>query len=202
MGAAQASLIANYTFPSGGVTSSDTEANSTAGNFSGTAKVLYSSTSESAYFKCSDTPNTADFSTYFTFTVTPGSGFGLNLSTLTFDSICNGTSTTNGNASFFVRSSVDAFASNIGLTFTETYIKSGTSTGTQRSVDLSGATFQNLATATEFRIYVYDNIASSVAYDRIDNVVLNGDVSVIPEPATVGMMGLGALVAMLIRRSV
>jgi hypothetical protein len=52
--------------------------------------------------------------------------------------------------------------------------------------------------ATEIRIQGW-NATSTGGNFRLDNVVLNGTVTAIPEPATMSLLGLGAL-AMVLRR--
>ncbi len=83
------------------------------------------------------------------------------------------------------------------------------------TVDLTGGTFDGLAT-TEFRLYAWDSGAGAAALSNADrfsigygnnsagdgvmDIAVAGDIVPVPEPATVGMLGLGALVALLIRR--
>lgn len=68
-------------------------------------------------------------------------------------------------------------------------------------IDLSGITsLQGLTNTTvELRFYTGDNSTSSAREHRFDNIVLSGDISVIPEPATALLGSLG-LLALLRRR--
>lgn len=72
-------------------------------------------------------------------------------------------------------------------------------------IDLSGASYQGLTGTTTFRIYGWGATSGSgVSYIRDlsgDDLVINGSVSVVPEPATIAMFGIGGFMAMLIRRT-
>jgi hypothetical protein len=179
-------VIARYPFTSGSPASTDTESSSTAADFlkgpndtpafwgfssSGNGNVYAQSRGTEGSEAAAVTAND-----YWSFTVTPDPGLGLNLSTLTFDTqhnatAGNGDQDTNATMGFFVRSSIDGYAGNIGSTFTQAW-----NTTSSRSIDLSAPAFQGLQTATTFRIYMFDsgiNTASNGA--RLDNVVLNGN---------------------------
>ncbi len=83
------------------------------------------------------------------------------------------------------------------------------------TIDLTGGTFDGLS-STEFRVYAWDSGVGAAALsnpdkfglgkastnigDGVMDIAFSGDVTVVPEPATVGMLGLGSLVALLIRR--
>lgn len=210
----QATVIASYAFTGGSPTSSDTELNSTAGNFtvtqpSGTAGDLgFSTTSNNAFARSLAITGTTvaaavTYGNFFSFAATPGSGYELNLTTLTFDSIHNNTSGTAGTPNgtvtmnFFIRSSVDAYAANVGSVFSQAY----NTTTTGRSVDLTGASFQNLSSAVTFRLYVYESTDVSTNQGaRWDNVVLNGSVAAVPEPSAALLGGLGGLLLLRRRR--
>ncbi len=200
---ASAAVVANYDF-STGLTSSDTDTNSTASVFGSSFGVNMGRSSSQGNVFVRSTITPGDQATaitqpsYFTFTVTPGSGIALDLTSLNFDTIYNqvfGT-TPSGTASFFVRSSIDAFAANIGPTFTQPY-SGPVLTATPRTVDLTA--FAPVSTATEFRIYVYDTDNDTNKTVRLDNVVLNA--TVIPEPSTALLTGFGLLALMRRRRS-
>jgi hypothetical protein len=66
------------------------------------------------------------------------------------------------------------------------------------TLDLSGAAFQNITTATTFRIYGWDNISTSGNL-RVDDVQLNGTVA--PEPSTALLGSLGVLALLRRRRA-
>ena len=73
----------------------------------------------------------------------------------------------------------------------------------RQSIDLTSAAFQEL-TSIEFRIYFDDrlNNSSSASDVFIDNLILSGSVSSIPEPSTYGLAlgGLALAIAALRRR--
>ena len=50
--------------------------------------------------------------------------------------------------------------------------------------------FDNLTSVT-FRIFQFDNVDDTGAFSRIDNIVITGDV--VPEPASLALLGLGGL---------
>ena len=127
---------------------------------------------------------------YFTFTITPNAGFALNLTNLTFD-IANFTNDGTFSAiSFFVRSSLNGFASNVGVT--QSVLAGSNGTFQNANISLTGATFQNVTTSIEFRIYLQDNVTDPDRGGLIDNVTLNG-VAAVPEPGTYMLLGVGGL---------
>jgi len=80
-------------------------------------------------------------------------------------------------------------------------------------LDLTGGAYDNLS-SIEFRVYGWDDTTGAILTgadaiflgnantndDGISDLQLTGDVALVPEPATVGMLGLGSRVALLIRR--
>lgn len=63
------------------------------------------------------------------------------------------------------------------------------------SIDLTDARFQGLSSIT-FRIYASDDWTAGTVYD---DILVNGTVAPVPEPAALGLLGMGAL-ALLGRR--
>ena len=97
---------------------------------------------------------------YFSFSVTP-TNLEMDLTSLTFNTARGGSSTPRG---YVVRSSIDNYASNIATA----NINTVRPTWTAVSIDLSGASFQNLTSAITFRIYSYTPGTSlSIEYDDI-----------------------------------
>ena len=189
-----AAILASYNF-NGATTSGDGDANSTATNFTSNYGSNSGLSGAGNYFvRVQVTPAVATTTYYFSFTVTAASGFTLNLTDLTLEAALVDSSGPSGTT--FVRSSVDGYAADLG-----SYTQTGTSgsTFTDRSIDLSGAAYQNLSTIT-FRIYHYDTTDSADTtglVHRIDDVILNGNA--IPEPASFALLGLGGL-SLLARR--
>jgi hypothetical protein len=106
---------------------------------------------------------------YFTFTLTPASGYQLNLTSFVFSS----TRSFDGPTSLYLRSSLDSFTDNIAT------VSSGT------TINLTtGATYQNLTESIEFRLYG-DSGTSSGGILRISDFTFNGSVvAAIPEPSS------------------
>jgi hypothetical protein len=199
--AAYSAELAKYEFTSSTRATTDTDLNSTATTLDNGAGI---SATDSTYHttvgnpapslrtKSSTTTTTESLAVtgddYYEFTLTPVTGFEVDLTTLTFD--YNKTGSNAHTANFFVRSSIDSFASTIGSIATV----SGTTTTTfsNASLSLSAAQYQNLTSAVTFRIYMFDNSGGAAETDLLDNVILNGTVAVVPEPSTWAMMVLGA----------
>jgi len=125
--------------------------------------------------------------TYFQFTVTPNINREMDLTSLTFTAARGGASTPRG---WVLRSSINGFSSNIATEL----IPSVLPTFSPFSVDLSGAAFQNLTTATTFRVYFFSPAGS--LNGNFDNLQLNGTVNAIgnalaPEPGTFALTLLG-----------
>ena len=196
---ARADILANYSFDGSVRTSFDDDPNSTASAFSdgaGFAGLIDATRGNSAPSIGVDTSQT-DANTnagavtandYFTFTITPAGGFALNLTNLSVDYANYTNDGTFPAVSFFLRSSINNFSSNIGTTVNVTAGSNGVFANT--SFTLTGATFQNVSSPIEFRLYVQDGIADPDRGILFDNVILNG--TAVPEPSTYAMMGLGA----------
>lgn len=122
-----------------------------------------------------------DLTAYFTFTLTPTSSYEIDYTDFVYTSQASGT----GPTSFAVRSSRDSFVANIG-----TPVASGA------TISLTGAAFQNITTATEFRVYGF-GASSSAGTFSVNSFTFNGEV--VPEPSTALLGGLG-LLALLRRR--
>ncbi len=123
---------------------------------------------------------------YISFTVTPDAGYEMDLTSLTFDYFLTANVSTDS-GTWDLRSSADGYA---GILTTAS--ATNTSTGwTTASANLSAATFQDVTTAIEFRIYFSDNNTQAGTVLRTDNITLNGGVSLVPEPSAAAAFGLG-----------
>lgn len=105
---------------------------------------------------------------YFTFSINPTSGNSFSLTTLTFNIARGGAATPRG---YDVRSSADDYATTLGTSDVATQRPNWTAV----SIDLSGASFQNISGSITFRIYVYAPTTTNTL--DIDDIVLNGTVA-------------------------
>lgn len=193
-----AAVLADYPFDGSSAASTDTDPNSVASSLTfgaGFSQLRYSTSTgspstPSIFVFGSDTGTTAteaeavDANDYWAFIISPNAGIELDLTDLTFR--IGGSASIN--TTIFVRSSLDGFAATLG-SFNHT--GAGVS-ATDRVVNLSGDSFQNLTAPVEFRFYAFDNSTStSNAGARLDSIVLNGNTAVVPEPSAVLVLALG-----------
>jgi hypothetical protein len=132
---------------------------------------------------------------YWQFTISPQAGQLLNLTSLTFEGWKGGSSGTRG---YGLETSVGGFGPGLTLAsadFTATRV-SPKPVGSDWTIDLSGAGFQNLVSPITFRVYTY----STAGTVEFDNVTLNGNLVAVPEPGTLAFLGLGTLALMIRRR--
>ncbi|MEA3187703.1 MAG: hypothetical protein QOD99_1533 [Chthoniobacter sp.] len=194
---ASGTLVANYTFSGNTLTSSDSDANSTAADLvvgvglSGSATFFNSTFNSPAYgVPSNSTPSTETLAIagndYFSFTITPASG-SLAYGALSFDFVIqNNSNTITENVS--ARWSVDNFASSLG---TNSFVgNSGfTSAGGHTTFTLSS--FPAQSGPVVFRLYFFDDQDSQFSTVGIDSISLTA--TAVPEPLslTLALVGMG-----------
>ncbi|SFQ65507.1 Ig-like domain-containing protein [Flavobacterium akiainvivens] len=107
-----------------------------------------------------------DANDYFTFTITPATGYALNFTGAQFTAQKSNT----GPVSFAVRSSLDNYVASV-------YTFSPEGNNFDLEVDLSGAAFQGVTSAITFRIYGWGGSGDAGTFS-INDFVFNGTVSV------------------------
>ena len=111
---------------------------------------------------------------YFTLKLTPDAGNSLNLLNFVYTGQASGT----GPTAFAFRSSIDTFASDIG-----------TPTATGATISLLSGSFQNLSSATEFRLYGWGASGSTGTFS-VNDFAFNGSITAVPEPSSIALVGL------------
>jgi len=83
-------------------------------------------------------------------------------------------------------------------------ISVGSDGTTSTTVSLSGASWEDLTTSVEFRVYFYgfEEGYKSMGIGRYtgNDLVVNGSSALVPEPATVVLLAIGGIGAVLSRR--
>ena len=213
---ADAAILAQYTFTSG-LNSSDTDPNSVASAFG--AGPGLGGTPRISSFRGDPTPSVAvtfanlpsssrttaiNLGTYYNFSLTPNAGQALTLNSLQFGTNVGPAPTAGATGNYFVR-----YSTNGGTTFTDigdaVYTQASTNNPngnvpfTTRNVDLTSLNMPFFTTPVSFRIYEYKGSAANNFGGgglRVDNVVVQGDVSPVPELSTgllfaMAMIGMG-----------
>lgn len=103
---------------------------------------------------------------YFEFTLTPNAGYQIDFSNFVYTGQASATGATN----VAFRSSIDAFATDIG-----------TATITGTTIDLTGAAFQNITTAITFRVYAWGATETTGTFS-INDFAFNGAVILVGTP--------------------
>lgn len=202
-GHSDAAVLAKYDFTGSVRTSSDTDLNSTASSFSdgaGWVSTINTNAAEgnpapalsvTSSLTSSIQAHALSGNDYYEFTITPATGFELNLTSLTFDYSRFGGGLT---ATFFVRSSADSFGADLGAASTSS------ATYATATISLASPAFQHLTSALTIRLYIFDDMNNSAKGALVDNVVVNGnsvlDPAPVPEPSlwTSFMSGVALLV--------
>ncbi len=188
--------VAVYSFTGNVYTATSSNANITAGAFGGSGTTsltngtpVYSAGSGSYAISMSGFTGTAPGTSYFSVTLTPNSGYQLDIASLSFGS----RSTSTGPTAFAIRSSADNYAANLAsgsLTNDGSWYSSGSI-----SITLSAVT-----TATTLRIYG-SGASSAAGTLRLDDISFAGSVTPIPEPSTyAAIFGTLALVGVALHR--
>ncbi len=205
-GSASAALVASYSFSSN-LSSGDSQGSSLAsaiqsGGGLGTQDTSWGrSTGQNDLYirgNVTDTVASATDYAFFTLAITPGITY--DFTTLTFKhsvQIASG-GTAPFNSTVIVRSSLNGYATDLGVFQMGSEIAGGPYTAAiNPSVDLSA--FTNVSGTVEFRFYIQDDGDHTNNVTRIDDIQLNANV--IPEPASgVMLLGAGALAAFRRRR--
>jgi len=143
---------------------------------------------------------------FFQFQLEATSGNQLNLTQLKFSTNYYGTDAAVF-ASYFVRSSLDNFNANLGVTTDPVFdgifahqLQASSSGFVERIINL-GPEFQNILGPVTFHLYMFDNNNSASRWVAVDNVVIDGTVTAIPEPGVAAVFLSGGLLALLRRRN-
>lgn len=208
-------VLANYEFAGGSALSTDTEPVTTAEDYLATIAPNtstysgISSSSANAFFfsfqTAGDLVGSIAENDYHTFTLETN-GATVNLDALNFSQEFWNTATTL-TFSVSVLSSFDGFATpglNLGnFSIAGSGYTNGDTAAVARSIDLSSiAQFQGLTSNVDFRFYFYDNSSATDRTHRLDNIVLNGTVTPVPEPSSQALVivAIGAVTLVRYRR--
>lgn len=221
---AGAATIADYDFQSSDFSSSDSEINSTAadliagisglgssnigttfqdgeafetGTTSPALAVKYSAAGATLSQPRANLQEAIDNDRYLSFTITPLASQQIEFTTLSL-ALGKSSSGADINVSLLSDLSADPDFTSDSDEIDSTKTASVSNFTANLSFDLSSLATVN--SATEFRLY-FHTTASTGSHDfSVDDIVLSGDVTPIPEPSTTALFGLGGLALILRRR--
>lgn len=164
-------------------TGSSNNGRSTAGNFFGRG------------------PKTTELTSYIQFTVSADPTYVFDLTQLSYGYQMSQIQSANPRSfTFETRSSVDGFGSAISGTYSTNPVTAGGASFHTATFDLSGGTYDGLDEVT-FRLYVTGNVTPNTNdIARWDNILVEGGVTLIPEPSAALLGGLGVLLLLRRRR--
>lgn len=125
-----------------------------------------------------------DANKYFTFTITPNSGYLINYSN--FNVTLQKSNATNSPQNFVLRSSLDGFTTNIA----GTVINFPGTSAANFNVSLAAAGFQNVSASIEFRLYGYTSGATT-ATCSVNDFIFSGTVVQAPTLYVTDLTGFG-----------
>jgi hypothetical protein len=149
-----------------------------------------------------------DLGRYLSVTITPNAGYSLDLNSISFTIQRSGS----GIRSYSVRSSLDSFSANLPASISPANANLAVGAGNQfqwvldsntsaqnGSLITLGAGYDALTSAVTFNFYGWNAELVGGTFS-IDNVVLSGAVTPVPEPGTIALTGLGLVALALYRR--
>ncbi len=165
-------VLLQYIFTANSLAPTTQASNVTGGTIAGTgvyadSSASYTSKPNLRYPALANAVNIATaitYNSYWYFTVTPASGYKIDLTTLTFNAAMGGA----GTRGYGVRSSFDTYAASLGTADLATTDP----TWTAVSITLTGLT--NIKTVLTFRIYCYAGVTGQAV--DFDDITLNGTI--------------------------
>ncbi|MDO9071865.1 MAG: PEP-CTERM sorting domain-containing protein [Rubrivivax sp.] len=197
--AAHAAVITQYSFPGAALTATTVSGNAaaTAIDFAGSSASRFTLADVLAVNSgagASGVASAVAVNSYFQFTVTPDAGFALDLDSFSLDAAYG-----SSGSGFSVRSSVDAYASDL----LSAVVATAYPTLTNYTALLTTADLQNVTSAVTFRVYNYLGGQAGNPSQAFDNVTLNGTVqasAAVPVPGTAWLVLAGAAALLGTRR--
>lgn len=201
--AVRADVVALYPFSANSLTSTDTNAQSTAttialgSGLTGTNRFATVGNPAPALRVNTDETDGDAFATaitandFFTFALSPASGYRFVFQSFTVDLATSATT-------FTTNVRLQASINGTAFVNVDTITGFSNTTFTAQSFDLTfgnaNAAIQNGASVL-LRIVVFDNANNAANYTAFDNITVNATLQAIPEPGTTALLALGSTVA-------